>query len=145
MRRTWMALAVAATWLSLAAHALADGVWMDGISARSLARGGTNQGFADNGGILFDNPGAMTNVQGGGLFEGDFIGLQTNFRFQDPTRNAVSQGMTPIPQISFIRKSATGTGRWGSACSRRPAFRPITIWPDRWPSRASGRMTRSAC
>jgi long-chain fatty acid transport protein len=113
MRRTWMPWAVLATWCFLATTALADGVWMDGISARSLSRGGTNQGFADNGGILFDNPGAMTNVQDGGLFEGDFIGLQTTFRYQDPARNTVSQGMTPIPQLSFIRKSADGNWAFG--------------------------------
>ena len=109
-RTPWITLGA---WLAIATSAWADGVWMDGISARSLSRGGTNQGFADNGGILFDNPGAMTNVQDGGLFEGDFIGLQTGFRFQDATRDTVSQGMTPIPQVSFIRKSADGNWAFG--------------------------------
>ncbi len=107
MRRTIVFGIVLATCLAVAGRAQADGVWLDGgISARAISRGGTNQGFADNGGILFDNPAAMSNVQGDGLFEADLVGLQTAFRYTDPSRQAVSQGFVPLPQISFIRRIA---------------------------------------
>ncbi|HEY1598753.1 MAG TPA: outer membrane protein transport protein [Pirellulales bacterium] len=108
MRRTWMPCVAVVAWLMMAATAWSDGLFLDGVSPRSLSRGGTNQGYADNGAILFDNPAAMSNVEGDGLFEADLVGLQTNFRYTSAVKSAVSQGFTPLPQLSYIRRSADG-------------------------------------
>ena len=55
-------LLAAAALLVSAASAFADGLFLNGVSPRSIGRGGTNQGFADNGAVIFDNPAAMTRV-----------------------------------------------------------------------------------
>ncbi|HEV3005593.1 MAG TPA: hypothetical protein VGX78_14100, partial [Pirellulales bacterium] len=55
-------------WVACASRwAMADGVVRDGVGSISTGRGGTNLGFADNGAILLDNPGAMVNVANNGL------------------------------------------------------------------------------
>ena len=108
MRRSWT-LAIALTgWLGVVGTALADGVILDGVSPRAFGRGGTNQGYADNGAMLLDNPAAMTNVAGDGLFDFGGDGVISNFRYQDPNRASLSGGFSPLPQIGFIRKSADG-------------------------------------
>ena len=55
--------------LTGARTASADSILRDGVGAISASRGGTNLGFADNGTIILDNPGALVNVGGTGLVE----------------------------------------------------------------------------
>lgn len=85
---------------------LADGLYLNGVSARSIGRGGTNQGFADNGGILYDNPAAMTNIEGNGLLEASIDLLVTDFEYSDPQNPGVTDSSaTALPQLAAIFKT----------------------------------------
>jgi long-chain fatty acid transport protein len=106
----WLALAVV---LLATTKVRADGVILDGVSPRALGRGGTNLGYADNGAMLLDNPAAMTNVQGNGLFDVGGDGILSNLRYSDPTRSGVSTGFTPLPQLGYVKKSADGDWAFG--------------------------------
>ncbi len=100
--------------LSLAADLRADGLVMDGVGPISTGRGGTNQGFADNAAIILDNPAAMVNVAGDGLAE---IGIDTVIpvvNYSDPYNNVQSKiRPLPLPNIGYIKKSASGQWAWG--------------------------------
>ncbi len=92
------------------------GGWCDSrrcFAARALGRGGTNLGYADNGAMILDNPAAMSNVAGDGLFDVGGDGVMSNLRYSDPTRSGVSTGFTPLPQIGYVRKSADGDWSFG--------------------------------
>jgi long-subunit fatty acid transport protein len=94
--------------------AWADGVMFDGVTPRSVSRGGTNQGFADNGGIIFDNPGAMVNIDGCGLMEVGADMLFVSGHYADPDDNNVySTTFTPLPQIAIIQKTPDGNFAYG--------------------------------
>jgi long-subunit fatty acid transport protein len=88
---------------------------LNGISPRSLSRGGTNIGHADNGAILHDNPAAMVNVEGEGIIEVGVLGLISDFGYSDPDNAAGvhSNSFTPLPQFSYIRKSPDGMWAYG--------------------------------
>ena len=106
------ALIVCLGCLSSSLHA--DGLYLNGVSPRSIGRGGTNLGFADNGGIIFDNPAAMANVQGRGLFDASVDVLITDFEYSDPQNPHVTTSSgTPLPQISTILKSPDGRFAYG--------------------------------
>jgi long-chain fatty acid transport protein len=95
-------------------RALADGVMLNGISPISLGRGGTDLGFADNGGIIYDNPGAMTNVDGCGLFELGVDMLILDFHYSDPQNAGVtSTEFVPLPQVGIIEKCCDGDLAYG--------------------------------
>lgn len=101
---------LAAVTLTLATgQASADGLFLNGVSPRSIGRGGTNVAFADNGAALFDNPAAMTNLPGAGLVDVGVDVLITDFGYSNP-RNAFASdsSATPLPQISAITKLADG-------------------------------------
>ncbi|WP_417847477.1 OmpP1/FadL family transporter [Thalassoglobus sp.] len=100
---------------SASSQVQADGLFLNGVSPRSIGRGGTNIGHSDNGAILFDNPAAMTNIKGHWLNEVGVDILITDFEYQDEqnTRTASSSIGTPLPQISMIRKSADGHWAYG--------------------------------
>ncbi|MCC7085393.1 MAG: outer membrane protein transport protein [Pirellulales bacterium] len=100
-------------WLASASIALADGVMLNSVSPRSLSRGGTNLAFADNGAILFDNPAGMTNIDGGQLCELGLILPITTFHYTDAQNNVWDTGATPLPQASYIRRSADGVWAFG--------------------------------
>ena len=105
-------------------NALADGIIRDGIGARSTGRGGTNIGFADNGNIIADNPGALVNVSGQGLYE---IGLDiftTDLDYTDPDNLWASSSDNPFPmgQLSVIRKSADGNIAYGIGVFSQAGF-----------------------
>jgi long-chain fatty acid transport protein len=93
---------------------LADGLFLNGVSPRSIGRGGTNQGFADNGGIILENPAAMTNVEGRGLFEASVDVLFTDFEYSDPQNaRATDSSATPLPQVAGIWKTEDGVFAFG--------------------------------
>ncbi len=100
-------------WLVLCGVVLADGVMLNSISPRALSRGGTNLGFADNGGIIFDNPAAMTNIDGCQLCELGLILPICTFNYSDAQNDVWSTGATPLPQASYIRKSPNGIWAFG--------------------------------
>lgn len=93
----------------------ADGLFLNGVSPRSIGRGGTNIANSDNGAVLFDNPAAMTNIKGRGLSEFGVDVLITDFEYQDPDtqRTASSSIGTPLPQFAMIRKSEDGHWAYG--------------------------------
>jgi long-chain fatty acid transport protein len=107
-----------AAWLGLgllASPANADGLLRDGIGAISTGRGGTNLGFADNGNVILDNPGALVNVPGNGLFEMDADILFPDLSYSDADNARTSAFNNPFPmgQLSIIRRSADGMYAWG--------------------------------
>jgi long-chain fatty acid transport protein len=112
MNAKWISLSWAAL-LVLISSAFGDGIILDGVSPRSISRGGTNLGFADNGAILFDNPAAAVNIDGNGLIDIGADVMITDFRYRDPARRATDSNITPLPQIALIRKSADGDWAYG--------------------------------
>ncbi len=103
-------------WLAvglLTGRVMGDGVVLDGISPRSLSRGGANLAHFDNGGILHDNPAAMGNLSSGGLVDVGVISLLTDLGYSDPNRSASDTSFTPLPQVALIRKSADGIWAYG--------------------------------
>ena len=86
-----------------------------GLGAISMGRGGTNLGFADNGAIINDNPGAMSNVAGDGLFDASADALITDLHYSDPQNNDVAGKTRPFvtPSIGYIRKIDDTNWTWG--------------------------------
>ncbi|HZZ28236.1 MAG TPA: outer membrane protein transport protein, partial [Pirellulales bacterium] len=114
MYRNWAAGLAFCTSLAIGTCAWADGVMMDDVSPRALSRGGTNQGFADNGGIIYDNPAAMVNIDGCQMLDIGADGLLVSGRYSDPqNRLDVASTFTPLPQIALIRKSEDGMWAFG--------------------------------
>jgi long-chain fatty acid transport protein len=100
-------------WLVLGSMALADGVVLNGVSPRSLSRGGTNLGFSDNGGILFDNPAGMTNIDGCAMCDLGLVVPITTGHYVDAQNDVWTTDSTPLPQVSYIRRSADGMWAYG--------------------------------
>jgi long-chain fatty acid transport protein len=99
----------------MAAPAWSDGVMMDGVSPRSLSRGGTDIGFADNGGIIYDDPAAMVNINGQQMLDIGVNMLIVSNQFTNVTNpgGADSTTFTPAPEIGIIRKSDDGVWAYG--------------------------------
>lgn len=99
----------------LNAPLLAGGILRDSVGARASGRGGTNLGFADNGQMLLDNPGAMTNLPQTELFElgGDL--LLTDLEYADADNATTDAADHPFPagQISYVRRSEDGLWAYG--------------------------------
>jgi long-chain fatty acid transport protein len=115
MRRKWL-VGLALCWcLAVATRAWSDGVMMDGVSPRSLSRGGTNLGFADNGGVIFDNPSAMVNIDGQEMLDVGTNMLIVSNQYSDPQNpgGVASTTFTPTPQIGLIKKSDDGIWAYG--------------------------------
>ena len=113
MGRKWAVGVAVCALLTISRAAWGDGVELNGVSPRSISRGGTNQGFADNAGIIFDNPAAMVNIDGCSMVD---IGIDTviiSDHFQDATRNNYSTTGTPLPQLGLIRKTDDGVFAYG--------------------------------
>lgn len=101
--------------LSLGWHSVAqaDGVYRDGVGARSVGRGGTNIAFADNGQVILDNPAGMSNLSSPTLVGFGFDLLVTDLEYSDPDNSRRSGHNNPFPvgQASVI--STSHDGRWG--------------------------------
>lgn len=102
--------------------ARADGLVRDGVGAISIGRGGTNLGFADNGAIIMSNPGAMTNVKGGGLLDVGVDGVITDLRYSDPDNPGVRGAFSIFPSgmIGYVHhdpdsRFAYGIGMYAPA------------------------------
>jgi long-chain fatty acid transport protein len=93
---------------------LADGVFLDGLSARTIGRGGTNIAHSDNGSILHDNPANMVNIDGDVMFEVGATMLFTDFNYSDAqnSHSSVSQ-LYAMPEFSFIKKTPDGDWAYG--------------------------------
>lgn len=99
--------------LAMSTAVIADGVVLNGVSPRSLGRGGTNLGHFDNGGILHDNPAAMTNVARNGLLDLGFDLLVTDFGYSEPGGHDGDSTVCPLPQVAYIQKSCDGAWAYG--------------------------------
>lgn len=103
-------------WLALfSATAEADGLIRDGLGAISGGRGGTNIGFADNGAVIYDNPGALVNVANNGLLDLDVDTVVAQVHYTDPKPNNVNSAVRPIPtpEIGYIQRSRNRQWAWG--------------------------------
>lgn len=104
----------ACVWGLLAGPSWADGVMLDGLSPRSIGRGGTNLGHADNGALWFDNPAAAVNIDGCGLLDLGMDVIITQFQFSNPINpGATDTRATPLPQISLVKRSNDGQWAYG--------------------------------
>ena len=87
---------------------LADGVVRDAIGARTTGRGGVNIGYADNGGIIIDNPAGLSNIDGFGFTDFGFDTLFTDLSYEDlnDSRTSASNSPFPLGQVSIVRRTA---------------------------------------
>jgi len=91
--------------LWLCTVACGDGLFLDGVSARSVGRGGTNLGFADNGAVIHDNPGGLINMRSCSFKETNAMLLFSNVDYSDP--GGVSdfrQDVIPLGSAAFGKK-----------------------------------------
>lgn len=111
MNRKRLPLVGLGVFFCLAGIARADGVILNGVSPRSIGRGGTNLAFADNGAVLFDNPAGAVNLEGQGLADFGVDLMLNDFHFANARNSTASDdSVFPLPQISLLRK--TEDGRW---------------------------------
>jgi long-chain fatty acid transport protein len=106
------------------AAARADGLIRDGLGAISGGRGGTNLGFADNGAILYDNPGSLVNVSGNGLCDLDVDTVIPQVRYTDNKPNYVQSHVRPLPapELAYIARSADRRWAWGAGAFAPAGF-----------------------
>jgi long-subunit fatty acid transport protein len=106
--------ALVAVLVCWGAAAWADGIHLNGISPRSIGRAGTNLGFADNGGILFDNPAGAVRINGEGLFEVSGGAVITNMSYADDDNSRTHDGgICPLPGFAFIHRPEGGDVAFG--------------------------------
>jgi long-chain fatty acid transport protein len=101
--------------LAMASTASADGLVRDGLGAISGGRGGTNIGFADNGAVLYDNPGSLVNVGGNGLLDLDVDTIIPQVHYTDTKPNDVQSHIrpVPVPELAYIKRSKDKQWAWG--------------------------------
>ncbi|HVX09748.1 MAG TPA: outer membrane protein transport protein [Pirellulales bacterium] len=99
----------------LCAPAKADGLIRDGLGAISGGRGGTNIGFADNGSVIYDNPGALVNVGDNGLVDLGVDTVISQVHYTDNKPNDVQSSIRPmpVPNLAFIKRSRDRQWAWG--------------------------------
>lgn len=85
---------------------LGDGITLDGVSAVSIGRGGTNLGFADNGSMIHDNPGAMGQMQEDVMLQLGVTSLFTQFDYGDPDNNQhrSQNQLYSMPEFAFLAR-----------------------------------------
>ena len=128
----------------LAGVALGDGVILNGLSARSIGRGGTDLAWSDNGAILYDNPAGAVNIDGQQMFDVGLDILVTDFYYSDPLNSAQDSGVFPLPQVALIRKSDDGCWAYGIGFFVPAGFSESYNLSDRSPSTASSTTSRGA-
>ncbi len=85
---------------------LADGVTLDGVSAVSIGRGGTNLGFADNGSMIHDNPGAMGQMDSDVILQLGVTTMFSQFDYGDAdnVQQRSQNQMYPLPEVALIKR-----------------------------------------
>lgn len=99
-------LCVFVLWTAVCGNLLADGITLDGLSATSIGRGGTNLGFSDNGSMLHDNPGAMGQMDGHTMLQFGVTSLLTHFDYGDPdnVQQRSQNQLYALPEASYITR-----------------------------------------
>lgn len=114
MARIRLLPAIASFLLFLPGTLLGDGIFLDGVSPRSISRGGTNVAHFDNAGVLFDNPAGAVNIRGQQLAEVGTNVMLMDFGYSDPDNPSVADlGVVPLPELGLIRRSADGLWAYG--------------------------------
>lgn len=114
MNRQWIPLVCAGALFALAGSALAEGVFRNGLGARSIGRGGTNIAHTDNGVILLDNPAGAVNIAGSRITDIGFDLMLPSLHYSDPSRDAAANSnLFPLAQVAFIRKSRNDRWAYG--------------------------------
>lgn len=100
------AFGVLAFSLAVCGNVIADGISLDGLSATSIGRGGTNLGFSDNGSMLHDNPGAMGQMEGHTMLQLGVTSLFTHFDYGDPdnVQQRSQNQLYALPEASYITR-----------------------------------------
>ncbi|MCC9599245.1 outer membrane protein transport protein [Stieleria sp. JC731] len=104
--RSSLKTVLALTGLIVATNLQADGTIRDGVSARSIGRGGTNIAHRDNAHVMLDNPAGLVGNQGDHLFEIGGHLLMTDLDYWD-TDNAKTGDIDnpfPIGEIAFAKR-----------------------------------------
>lgn len=84
---------------------MADGVILNGVSAYTIGRGGTNIAFADNGSMLHDNPASMAAMDADAMLQLGATALFTDFYYSDPDNATRAQHQVyPLPEFSYIKR-----------------------------------------
>ncbi len=81
LRRTILAVLF---FILASSVAFANGLILEGISTRSVGRGGTNLGWADNGGVIHDNAGGLINMRNRSFLEVSAELLFSDVDYRDP-------------------------------------------------------------
>ncbi len=91
---------------SAAVPVWADGITLDGVSAISIGRGGTNLAFSDNASVLHDNPGAMGQMAGDGMLQigGTFLFTQFDYGDPDNGQHRAQNQVYPLAEIGYIKR-----------------------------------------
>lgn len=115
MQATKRALTALLLVTAMAPAAFADGLIRDGIGAISIGRGGANLGFADNGAVIFDNPGGMTNIEGTGLMDLSVDTVICRLDYSDPDNPDADPSLNayPLPMVGYVRRDPCSPWAWG--------------------------------
>ena len=106
MRRASIVAQGMAILMLVCQPALADGVILNGVSARTIGRAGTNIAQSDNGSMIHDNPAAMAFMDGTSMVEFGGTLMLTNFHYEDADNNATAQHIVyGLPEFAVIRHS----------------------------------------
>jgi long-chain fatty acid transport protein len=109
-----MPQAVLGVFLMMASSALSDGTMLNGVSPRSIGRGGTNIAHSDNGAVLYDNPAGAVKISGETLIDVGFDLMISDFHFTNARNDsAADDSVYPLPQVSIVRKSADEQWAYG--------------------------------
>ncbi|MEX0937408.1 MAG: outer membrane protein transport protein [Pirellulales bacterium] len=114
MRQGSQLVAWAGVWLLLGRAALGDGIILNGVSARTIGRGGANIGHFDNAAVLYDNPAAMSQLPTETTFELGATLLLTDFRYADAQNDATAQHtLYGLPEFSIVRSPYDSSWSFG--------------------------------
>jgi long-chain fatty acid transport protein len=115
MRRAAIIAASLAAALWSAPGAKADGVILNGVSARTIGRAGTNIAFSDNGSMIHDNPSAMSFMEGTSLFEFGGTLMLTDFTYSDPDNATTSAQhiVYGLPELAVVRRNPHSPWSYG--------------------------------
>jgi long-subunit fatty acid transport protein len=94
--------------------AYGDGAILNGVSAHTIGRGGTNIAHTDNGSILHDNPAAMGQIHGETMTQVGITTLLTDFYYADADNNTRGQHqLYGLPEFAYIHKPECSPWSYG--------------------------------